>query len=381
VESFDITEFYDSNFAQIGRPTAILNQGEAQREATLMYSEFYVPNSDINNLNRVYPDVNFEEYNKSFGSIVYLHNEDDHLLMIQKDKTSKVYVDKSVIFDAQGNAQLLGTQQQILSDSIPYAGEYGIYDATTFRAFGNSRYWLDAERGVVLRLSINGIEEISRYGMKGWFAAECRSLFGQSDTNVYSIYDVYNGLYIIHFAGSGNVLAFNEANNAWTHFITFYSPKFSEYINNRAFYTSNEQLIEINKSGVNRNAVYQDSAQGASETSVIKFVSNIEPSELKNYLALVMDSNKATDVTITTEAIGGGTDQSSTLDADLDFIQRETEWHAAFLRDSNTPNVSNPLLEGDTIKGKEAIITLTLPAAEATDEFWIKLIKVIVSRG
>jgi hypothetical protein len=73
-EGYDISDFIDSEHYDKGRPTAVINQDETRRRATLMYSEVIIPNTDINNLNRFYPDVNFEDYNKSFGKrvIIYL---------------------------------------------------------------------------------------------------------------------------------------------------------------------------------------------------------------------------------------------------------------------------------------------------------------------
>jgi len=127
-ESYDISDFNDSEHYDKGRSTAIVNQEETRRFATLSYSEVIIPNTEINELNRFYPDVNYEEYNKAFGAIKHLHSEGDHLLMLQEDKASKVFVDRSLMYDGQGNATVLNTQTRVLSESVPYAGVYGIQD-------------------------------------------------------------------------------------------------------------------------------------------------------------------------------------------------------------------------------------------------------------
>ena len=92
-----------------------------------------------------------------------------------------------------------------------------------------------------------------------------------------------------------------------------------------------------------------------------------------------------------TESLYGGIDQSSSLDRDVDFTQRETEWEAAFLRDINTPKLdpdmssgdwtARAIFLGDTIKGKSATITLTLPAAAGDQTLTLKLVKIVVSKG
>jgi hypothetical protein len=374
-ESYDISDYRDSAHYDKGRPTAVINQEQSQKASTLMYSEFIIPNTDINNLNRFYPDVNFEEYERQFGSIKLLHNEEDHLLMLQEDRASKVYLNRQMMYDGQGNGQLVGTQKRVLSQAVPYAGVYGIHDYRSFQAIGNRRYWVDGSRGVALRLSINGIEEISRYGMRGWFAEKCAALMDTANEVVVGAYDVQNDQYILNFDAANSVLNFDEKLNAWVSFITFMDFTRSVYINNRTFMVINNDLYEMN------NYTALNTGTGSAQSSFIKTVSNVEPATLKNYFAIAIDGSHALDVAIETEALYGGTNQQSTLDRALDFRQRETEWHAAFLRDANTPNVTNPLLEGDTIKGKDAKITLTLPAAIGSQQLLLKLVKVIVSKG
>jgi hypothetical protein len=374
-ESYDISDYRESEHYDKGRPTAIINQEQSQKSSTLMYSEFIIPNTDINNLNRFYPDVNYEEYEKQFGKIKLLHSEADHLLMLQEDRASKVYLNRQMMYDGQGSGQLIGTQQKILSQAVPYAGIYGIHDWRSFQAVGNRRYWLDAARGVAVRLSANGIEEISRYGMRGYFAEQCHDLMDSVNDVVRSVYDVQNDMYLLHLDGENTTVVFDEKTNAWVSFVNFITAEHSAYINNRSFVIEGGDLYEMN------NYSAKNTGTGSAQSSYLQFPSNIEPTDLKNFMAIHLDSSHALDVAITTEAIDGGTDQSSSLDRTLDFTKREQEWHASFLRDANTPNVTNPLLEGDTLKGKHAKITLTLPAAVGDEDFTMKLAKIVVSKG
>jgi len=383
-ESYDISDYSDSEHYDKGRPTAIINQEESQRIATLMYSEVIIPNTDINKLNRFYSDKNYEEYDKNFGSIIHLHNEGDHILMMQQDKVSKVYVDKSVMYDGKGNNQILSTQKRVLSEAVQYSGIYGIHDYRSFQAIGNRRYWLDASRGVVLRLAANGIEEISRYGMRGWFSNACKSLLQISNKAVYGIYDINNDAYIISFDNECKVLSFDEKDNKWTTFITLFKPKYSSYINNRTFFIQTDDLFEMNYVGIDKNIKSNSSgAFGSAVATTVQFPSNIEPTILKNYFGIHINGSHPLDVTIDTEALYGGINQQSSLNT-LDFTQKEQEWHASFLRDINTPNfvlADKAILEGDTIKGFHANIKLTLPVAVAQQNMRLRFAKIIVSRG
>jgi hypothetical protein len=379
VESYQVSDFKESYQAFIGRPTAIIDQQEEQRIATLMYSERYIPNTSINNINRVFPDVNFEEYNKTFGSIVHLHNEGDSLTMLQEDKISKVMVDRAVTYDAQGQANYLGTQSVVLSPSISYAGEYGIRDHRNFVSIGNRRYIADLERGVILRLSIDGIEEISRYGMKGYYSSQSKEAIKNSNIVVVGLYDPLYDVYMPNFKQSGDMYAFSEENNRWISNITLFDPEHAVYVNNRTFFAnSSGEVYEMNLSG-NRNSI----SDGVTETtvnSVIRFSSNIEPSVLKNYFALELDSTFPLSVDMSTDGINGVSDQRTTL-LSSDFTQREQVFHSAIFRDENTPNVTDPLLNGDTIKGRHALVTLSLTGDDRLDDWRMRSVGVIISQG
>jgi len=223
-------------------------------------------------------------------------------------------------------------------------------------------------------LSNNGIEEISRYGMRGWFSDMCRTRMEAGETTAYGAYDIQNDLYMLYF-GTGNTVVFDEKNNAWSTFTDIVIPAFATYMNNRTFIIYTNYLWELNYDGVKNTQ--RVSGGETAKTSTIKFVSNVEPTVLKNYLALHLDSTHAMDVSISTDAIGGGTAQLSTL-LTTDFAQREQEFHASFLRDANTPNVTYPLISGDTMKGKHAEIELTL---QTNEDLLIRMAKVLVSKG
>jgi hypothetical protein len=304
--------------------------------------------------------------------------------MLQEDKVSKVYVDRSLTYDGSGNSTVLNTQQRVLSEAVPYSGVYGIQDHRSFTSIGNRRYWLDMARGVAIRLSNNGIEEISRYGMRGWFSNMCRTRMEAGELGAFGAYDIQNDLYMIYF-GTGNTVVFDEKNNAWPTFTDVVIPTFSTYLNNRSFLIYNDFLWEMNYPGV-KNTQRITGAESA-KVSSIKFSSNVEPKALKNYLGIHLDSTHAMAVGITTDALDGRTAQSSSLVVG-DFTEREQEWHASFLRDVNTPrldpNMTDPqwadrvIFLGDTMKGKHAQVELTLATSE---DLLMRMVKVLVSEG
>lgn len=380
VESYSLSDYSDSEHYSIGRPSAVIDQSESNNIATIYYSEAFIPNTNINGLNRIYPDINFEEYNKSFGSIRYMHDEGDSILLMQDDKISKVMVEQSVMYDAQGGANYLGSENIVLSKAVPYAGEYGLQSPGSFAYFGNRKYWLDMNRGVVIRLSNDGISEISRAGLRGWFYDACKQSILGGDTATYAMYDPMNDEYSISFNLLQKTACYNEeineGNGGWSSFLGQHFTGACS-IDNKTFYISGVNILEINMDeiDVSRNAILSGGIESGIE-SYIKFSCNDNPAADKNFLAIAIDGNDAWDVTIDTEE-----GQQSHLTHDLDFRAKETEFQAAFLRDENTPNVTNPIFEGDRIRGKEASITLTLTSDRFGDEKYIKLVRVSISQG
>ena len=152
---------------------AYLNEEEPQqdtRQSSLIYSGLYNSRTEVNNTN-VFSIG--ESISKSLdphnGSIQKLYATDSNLIILQENKVSQALIDKDVVYTTEGGTQTLppGT---VLGQVVPYAGRYGIgTNPESFAAFGNRKYFIDPYRGSVIRLSIDGLTEISAYGMKDYF--------------------------------------------------------------------------------------------------------------------------------------------------------------------------------------------------------------------
>ena len=64
----------------------------------------------------------------------------------------------------------VSTQNLVIGQVVPYLGRYGIgKNPESFAQFGFRKYFVDADRATVMRLSRDGLTEISDYGMKDYF--------------------------------------------------------------------------------------------------------------------------------------------------------------------------------------------------------------------
>ena len=136
----------------------------------LIYSGLYNLRTGINQTNVFSTGENItKELDPSYGAIQKLFASDTNLIIFQEDKVSNALIDKDAIYTADGNPSLTATQL-VLGQISQYSGEYGISDNPESFAFkGYRMYFTDKNRGAVMRLSRDGLTEISSYGMRDYF--------------------------------------------------------------------------------------------------------------------------------------------------------------------------------------------------------------------
>ena len=217
------------------------------------------------------------------GSIQKLYAEDTALLIFQQDKVSRAPIDKDIIYNAEGGGSLTASNM-VIGDIIPYAGEYGISNnPESFAVYGYRKYFTDKNRNSVLRLSRDGITEISQYGMIDYF----RDQFGALNTQTFGAgkaigaYDIYNKQYVLSLqqspkAANGIVnpapttatLVFDERVLGWTSFFS-YVPDQTLSLQSNYYSFKNGGFYKHYDISQNRNTFYSTAYD-----SSIKFVFN-----------------------------------------------------------------------------------------------------------
>lgn len=144
---------------------------EERRSSGFIWSGIYNSRSGVNNLNQfIQAEKITKDLNPIYGSIQKLFARNTDLVTLCEDKVFKVLADKDALFNADGNVNITATQN-VLGQTIPFAGDYGISkNPESFAADAYRLYFSDRTRGSVLRLSQDGLTPISSYGMKNWFA-------------------------------------------------------------------------------------------------------------------------------------------------------------------------------------------------------------------
>jgi len=266
-----------------------------RRFNTLIYSGIFNSRTGINNTNvfSVGEDIT-RSLDPANGSIQKLYSEDTNLNIFQELKVSRALIDKDAIYSAEGGGTV--TSSNLVIGAIqPYLGKYGISkNPESFAIYGNKKYFTDKNNNVVLRLSGNGIEEISSYGMKSFFRDEL-ALTNSIATKGKALgaYDVYGSDYVLSLQSmlttsgvergpSNKTLNFDERSQGWVSFFDYVPDEMFSLRNN--FYS-----VKTNDSGVAQlwrhydNSVRRGNYYGKDNPTSITFVFNPNPTNSKTF--------------------------------------------------------------------------------------------------
>jgi hypothetical protein len=311
-----------------------------ERKNSLIYSGIYNKSNSFNETNQFnLAEKITKDLNPTYGSIQKLHTRDSDLTVLCEDKVLKVLSNKDALFNADGNIQLL-SNERVFGQAVPYVGEYGISkNPESFVAEAYRSYFTDKQRGVVLRLSRDGLSPISLHGMKDYFRDNLKTsnlLIGGYDKKK----DQYN------LTLNRTTVSFQENVRGWTSFKT-YAPENSISCSSD-YYSFNKGKIYLHHDeNVDRNEFY-----GVSNESEITLLFNDAPSSIKNFETINYEGTQAK-ITATTEATVRDEDDSyynledkpgwylSSLSTDKnsgiinEFIEKEGKWFN-YIKGNNT---------------------------------------------
>jgi hypothetical protein len=306
------------------------------------------------------------------GSIQKLYAEDTNLIIFQENKVSRALIDKDAIFTQEGQP-LTTASKVVIGQVATFAGKYGISkNPESFAVYAGRKYFSDKNRGVILRLSQDGLTPISDAGMRSFFRDNL-----QNAVRVYGMYDEQKNKYVIslqnnhgvsstylpEYGGNGSTsitrddystLSYDEGSKGWVSFYT-YKPTFGFSISNQ-FYTYNLQnLYQHYRDDVQRcmfyKSVYTDPAN-------VEFVFNDQPTTVKNFHTIDYEgttgwkmASAETDMHVAYPILDSDTTVSS-LSIPVNFVNKENKYYG-HIRNNTTTTALNQIVGVDLsgIKG------------------------------
>ena len=366
IEEARIRGGYNNTIVDLGVKAYLdeLEPLQQNRFNTLIYSGVFNSRTGVNDTNQfsVGQDIT-RSADPANGSIQKLYAEDTNLIIFQQNKVSRALIDKDAIYSAEGNAAVTSTNL-VIGQIVAYAGEYGISnDPFSFAVYGYRKYFTDRARGCVLRLSADGITEISSYGMHDFFRDE----LAESVQQVRAGWDAHNKNYVLSIQktnGTYKTLTFDESVLGWTSFFD-YKPDFVTSLKNN-FYslkvtTNNGQGVWLHNTG-NYGKFYE-----IAYDSDVTVILNKEPSLVKNFKTINYEGSdgwqlesmvaSSGDVSV---PIGKYTLQTnlSALESDLfsnNFKRKEKKFFANLI--NNSPATEGEILWGPSSTGLKGFFT------------------------
>jgi len=203
-------------------PRAFLVSEDNTQESlgnSIIYSGVFNSRTGINQSNQFPSGQDITRtVDPSKGTIQKLYAENTNLTIFQERKVNRALIDKDAVYTQEG-VPMQTTSNVVIGAIQPYAGEFGIgTNPESFAVYGYRKYFTDARQGSVLRLSQDGITEISNYGMYDFFRDNLGSI---ANNNIIGGYDIHNKCYTLslHSTTSGRApvtLSFDEQIKGWT---------------------------------------------------------------------------------------------------------------------------------------------------------------------
>ena len=393
IEESRIRGGYNNTSTDLGVKAYIVEDNDMQqrRSNSLIYSGVVNSRTGVNQSNQFSVA---EEITRSVdpigGSIQKLYSEDTNLIIFQEDKVNRALIDKDAIYSAEGSA-ITTTANLVIGQIIPYAGEYGIStNPESFAVYGYQKYFTDRNRNCVLRLSMDGITEISNYGMVDFFRDKL-SLIGTTG-KIIGAYDIYNKNYIISLqesSGSYNTLGFEEATNGWISFYD-YKPSFG-FSAQGSFFTTNEKTVWKHYStDVNRANFY-----GINNKSLVKLIINPDPTKVKTFKTISYEGTNGWEITSLVSDATGLDQSTGVWDNNIDtssriwsydeglytenninyragFDRKQNNYVAAIKNNSTTPMAGQVIIGPGNSGLKAYYATVTMRTDDTTDPGGLK---------
>lgn len=380
----NFSDNYDSLATQNGRPW-IFNPNAIRdyNPSLIRFGGEYQPGTYVNNINRFYDDE-FDVYDRSRGSIKKMFIEGRNLYVFQEFEVGVVTILTQMVRDSAGNPLSAESDRLLNKIVYPYMGGYGIGSIPESFAYGkHAKYFVDNNKGVVCRLSTDGITPLSiLYKTNAFFVPKLKTLtqslsFIQEDGStptVYGGYDAYTNKYVLSISEiyksddliqEPYTLVFLESRDSKQGFecFTSYHPENIGDLNNLLITFKNGEFWKHNN---NTHCNFYDNQY----PTMIEGVFNDNPITKKTYLAIMQTaSNVWYCPSIKSQLNSYGSTPQETSLSEARFKLLEGQYNSAILRDANS---AGGIINGDIMKGN--YITVKFQIDNASSFYYINTV-------
>ena len=298
------------------------------RKSSLIYSGIFNSRTGINQTNvfSVGEDIT-KTADPANASIQKLYAADTNLIIFQELKVSRALIDKDAIYSAEGGGAVTASNL-VIGVIQPYAGEFGISkNPESFASYGYQKYFSDQNNGAMLRLSLNGIEEISVYGMRDFFKDDLNRISTSSGKAI-GAYDIHNNQYVISLqenaSSTYNTLSFDEQAKGWVSFFSF-EPEQMFSIKNNFYTVKSGEIWEQYASPIEYPSAKRGNFYGSNYPSTVTVAFNAAPANSKTFKTVSYEGANGWELTsLISDPTGADTNPAITWSSSNDLTNLTT---------------------------------------------------------
>lgn len=335
-----------------------------RRTNTIRYSGNYVEGTRVNNVNSFFaldsndtPIENGEIMSLQRAS--RLQGNGAMLLAFSLRETCYVFLGEQEL--SQGNNATIRSLTANMIGTIRNMGNgFGLQDKLSILNYRGTIWWWDDFNKKICKYTEQGIEVPSDIYMRSYFLTK-----GGTGNSARICYDPFYNMCFVGFNSDGFSYGYSDNLKRWT----------SQYSFRTGFSESyGDKMVLFRDSVVYKSATNNyNSFFGTTYNSTISFLVNsrlpVNPLNIAIWHDMnIIDWNKATDG-------DGGKNyiKASLLQVDItnengqatsvnegNFIMEDNRMYAHIMRDTNTPNVTHPLIQGNYIVGYLTVFIVTL---------------------
>lgn len=376
VESQSVSDFYESFASDLGR--AWIQDKDLKQQfyvSGFRWSNKYISGTYINGLSAFEGsnnDILPTEYGLIQKFIKSLIGTSSVLLAVQQTQSISIYVEESQIKDLQG-ARLIAISDGVVGGKALLEGGYGTnYPESIVENEGRVYGYAD-NKATAWRYSRDGMKPISKEGFRtNDFEILTKLLLSQvNPTYVFGGFDPVNKeeylvtpvttVYQQPILGTdpdqlrvvGETMTFNEKRNNWVSNYE-YNAEFYSKVGSSVFISFNNGQLWIQDINPICNNFY-----GVQHSAKIKAVFNISPKSVKVWVVAGHKSSNAWlwSFIETVSNFYSPTGQETNI-LDSEFINEEGVFWAEMRKDLNTPYISNPIINGNDMRGEVLRVTI-----------------------
>lgn len=282
-----------------GRPQAVFERAATvNRYNSITYSQPYADDTSVLSLSSFVPSQgNFFDLPSEHGACTFLGISSDQLIAMQENKVSRLGLNKDVL-ETGSQAGVVTISTQLINNLVSYAGDYGTSNPESVLIRDGIVYFADVERRSIVKLSSKGLEVISDKEINSKVESKFSEWQSGDGKTIVSGYDPEDKIYYFTMSPTsefdGYTLGYDEKGGFWQGSYTFYADRYAS-LKDRFFgwkYGGGNILHEF-KDGNVSNKFFGATSPVASK---IRVVSNANPSRVKTYQALSLESNSVWNV-------------------------------------------------------------------------------------